>query len=65
MALLEEWIKDEVIRFLEVESLPIANDLKHSKYYLYDRKRGHSLEQFSMTITKSMRSFLGWRYEHQ
>lgn len=32
MALLEHWIKDEVIQLHEVESLPTTKDLKHSKY---------------------------------
>lgn len=32
VALLEQWIKDEVIQLPERESIVFAKDLKHSKY---------------------------------
>lgn len=45
LALLEQWIKHEVIQFLEVESLSTTEDKKHSKDCLSHRKRGYSLKQ--------------------
>lgn len=36
--LLEEWIKDDVIRFSEVEFLPINKNWKGPRYCPYDRK---------------------------
>lgn len=44
MALLEQWIKHEVIQFPEVESLSTTEDMKHLKDCMYHRKRGYSLK---------------------
>lgn len=45
VALLEQWIKDNVIPLPKVEFLPSTRDQKDSRYYLYRRRKGHMLEQ--------------------
>lgn len=43
--LLEQWTKNEAVRLLEVEPMPIAKDLKHPKYCPHHWKRRHFFEQ--------------------
>lgn len=44
-ALLEQWMKDDVVRLLDVEFLPSSVDLKDPRYCPIHRKKGHMLEQ--------------------
>lgn len=38
IALLAQWINDRVIQLLEIDSLLIAEDIKHPKYCPYHRR---------------------------
>lgn len=61
VTLLEEWVKDRIIRLLDVEFLSSFSNQKDVKFCLYYRRKGHTLEQcvsfrrISTRNTKSVR----------